>query len=157
MRLAIITGGSRGLGRALCEQLVARGYQVLEFSRTAAHDYSVHIDLASPQGCRDTVAKAIESIDIGTLQELLLVNNAGTLDPIGALSQKSSAAVLANLNTNFTSAILVLAELMAKFQSAPCRKVLANISSGAALKGYAGWSLYCVQGGDGGIRPCGGG
>ena len=25
-----------------------------------------------------------------------------------------------------------------------CRKVVASISSGAALKGYAGWSLYCA-------------
>jgi benzil reductase ((S)-benzoin forming) len=144
-RLAIITGGSRGLGRALCEQFLARGFQVIEFSRTAPHAYSVRVDLASPESCRAAVAHAIASVDLKTLQELVVVNNAGTLDPIGASSQKPSAAVLANLNINFTSAIMVLAELTAKFQSAPCRKVLANISSGAAQRGLAGWSLYCAS------------
>ena len=144
-RLAIITGGSRGLGRALCEQFLARGYQVIEFSRTAPHAYSVRVDLASPEACRAAVAKAIASVELETLQELVVVNNAGTLDPIGASSQKPPAAVLANLNINFTSAIMVLAELTAKFQSAPCRKVLANISSGAAQKSIAGWSLYCAS------------
>lgn len=145
MRLAIITGGSKGLGRALCEQFMTRGYQVIEFSRTAPHAYSARIDLASPESCREVVAKAIASLDLHALQELVLVNNAGTLDPIGPAANKSPVATLANLNTNFTSAILVLAELITKFQKTPCRKVLANISSGAAQKGYAGWSLYCAS------------
>lgn len=145
MRLAIITGGSKGLGRALCEQFTARSYTVLEFSRTAPHAFSVRTDLASPENCRAEVAKAIASIDVDALEELVLVNNAGTLDPIGPASQKPPAAALANLNVNFTAAILVLAELIAKFQTAPCRKVLANISSGAAHNAYAGWSLYCAS------------
>lgn len=145
MRLAIITGGSKGLGLALCEQFLACGYQVIEFSRTAPHSYSIRVDLASPQACRDIVEKAIESIAVGTLKELVLINNAGTLDPIGASSQKPAAAVLANLNTNFTSAILVLSALVARFQSAPVPKRIANISSGAAQKGYAGWALYCAS------------
>jgi len=145
MRLAIITGGSKGLGRALCEQFIAHGYTVIEFSRTAPHAFSVRTDLASPESCRAVVAKAITTVDLESLEELVLVNNAGTLDPIGAASRNAPAALLANLNVNFTSAILVLAELIAKFQAAPCRKVLANISSGAALKAYAGWSLYCAS------------
>ncbi len=145
MRLAIITGGSKGLGHALCEQFLACGYQVIEFSRTAPHPYSVRVDLASPQACRDIVEKAIAPIGVDTLQELVLINNAGTLDPIGASSQKPAAAVLANLNTNFTSAILVLSALVARFQSAPGPKRIANISSGAAQKGYAGWALYCAS------------
>ena len=62
----------------------------------------------------------------------------------GQSSKKLSPALLANLNTNFTSSILALTEIIAKFQPAPCRKVVVNISSGAAQKGYAGWSLYCA-------------
>lgn len=56
-----------------------------------------------------------------------------------------SEAVLANLNINLKSAILVLTELIAKFQKASCRKILFNISFGAALKAYAGWSIYCAS------------
>ncbi|MDP2371773.1 SDR family NAD(P)-dependent oxidoreductase [Rhodoferax sp.] len=145
MRLAIITGGSKGLGLALCQQFEERGYRVLEFSRTAPHAYSVRADLSAPEAYAQVVAKAIAPLDADHLEELVVINNAGTLAPIGPASRQSRSAVLANLNTNFTSAILGLTELIGKFQHAPCRKVLANISSGAAHKGYAGWSLYCAS------------
>lgn len=145
MRLTIITGGSKGLGLALCQQFEARGYRVLEFSRTAPHAYSVRADLASPEAYAQVVATTVASLNDNLLEELLVINNAGTLAPIGPASGQSQHAVLANLNTNFTSAILGLAQVMARFQQTPCRKVLANISSGAAHKGYAGWSLYCAS------------
>lgn len=145
MRLAIITGGSKGLGLALCQQFEARGYRVLEFSRTAPHAYSVRADLASPEAYAQVVVTAVASLKDDLLEELLVINNAGTLTPIGPASGQSQHAVLANLNTNFTSAILGLSQVMARFQQTPCRKVLANISSGAAHKGYAGWSLYCAS------------
>jgi benzil reductase ((S)-benzoin forming) len=103
-------------------------------SHTAPHDYSVRFDLSWPETCRAAVAKAIALVEVDRLEELVVVHNADTLDPIGASSHKPSAAVLAKLNTSFTSAIMVLAELTAKFQSAPCRKVTANNSSAQATR-----------------------
>lgn len=144
MKLLLITGGSRGLGRALCEQFEFRGYQILEFSRAAPYSYSTRIDLSDPEKSRLIVAKAIASIDNRQLEDLIVISNAGMLEPIGPTSEKSSSDLIKNTNTNFVSAILVLTEIVARFQAAACRKVIANISSGAALKGRAGWSLYCA-------------
>ena len=48
LRLALITGGSRGLGAALCAEYRGKGWQVVEFSRTAPHPFSVRVDLADP-------------------------------------------------------------------------------------------------------------
>ncbi len=144
MKLLMITGGSRGLGQALCEQFKAKDYKILEFSRSAPYEYSVWIDLANPEASRLAVAKAIGPIDSSQLQELIVVSNAGMLEPIGQTSSKSYSDLLKNMNTNFVSAILVLTEMITKFQAAACRKVIINISSGAALKGRAGWSLYCA-------------
>jgi NAD(P)-dependent dehydrogenase (short-subunit alcohol dehydrogenase family) len=144
MKLLLITGGSRGLGRALCEQFEARGYKLLEFSRSAPYEYSVWIDLANPEASRLAVAKAIGPIHNSQLEDLIVVSNAGMLEPIGQTSSKSYSDLLKNMNTNFVSAILVLTEMITKFQPAACRKVIVNISSGAALKGRAGWSLYCA-------------
>jgi len=94
---------------------------------------------------RATVSRTLEAIDTTDCEEVVVVNNAGSLAPIGPAWRKPASEVLASLNANFTSAILVLSEAVAKFQHVPCRKVIANISSGAALKGYAGWSLYCAS------------
>jgi NAD(P)-dependent dehydrogenase (short-subunit alcohol dehydrogenase family) len=144
MKLLIITGGSRGLGQALCKEFESRDYKILEFSRSAPYGYSVRIDLANPEQSRLAVANAVASIDPGQLQELIVISNAGMLEPIGPTSSKSYLDVVKNMNTNFVSAVLVLTEIIAKFQAAACRKVIVNISSGAALKGRAGWSLYCA-------------
>jgi benzil reductase ((S)-benzoin forming) len=144
MRLALLTGGSKGLGLALSEGFAEQGFRVLEFSRSAPHSYSVPIDLASPENSLAVVADALASLGTEPVDEILVVNNAGTLDPIGPASKKPSDLVLANLNTNFTTAILVLAEVVRHFQTTPCRKVLANISSGAAKQSFSGWSLYCA-------------
>ncbi|MFN8413342.1 MAG: SDR family NAD(P)-dependent oxidoreductase [Anaerolineales bacterium] len=144
MKLLLITGGSKGLGLALCEQFKRNGYQVTEFSRSAPHEFSVSVDLTNPEMSRLAVAKAIAPIDINQLEELVVINNAGTLVPIGQTSEKDATDLLNSMNTNFVSAILVLTEIITKFQPATCKKIIANISSGAALKGYYGWSLYCA-------------
>lgn len=144
MRLALVTGGSRGLGRALCDQLQASGYQVVEWSRTAPHPFSVRLDLSAPGAARAAAAASLADITTAGCEDIVVLNNAGTLAPIGPASRKPPGDVLENLNVNFTSAILLLSEVVSRFQNVACRKVIANISSGAALKGYAGWSLYCA-------------
>lgn len=144
MKLFIITGGSRGLGYALCEQFKARDYKVIEFSRSAPHEFSIQTDLANPEASRLTIANTIASLDHSQLEELVVISNAGVLDPIGPTSNKARVDLIKNMNTNFVSPILVLTEIIAKFQATACKKIIANISSGAALKGYFGWSLYCA-------------
>lgn len=144
MKLLLITGGSRGLGQALCEQFQVRDYKILEFSRSAPHAYSIRIDLAEPDQSRLTVASALDPIDASQLRELIVISNAGTLEPIGPTSSQSYSDMMSNMNTNYVAPVLVITEIIARFQTASCRKVIVNITSGAALKGRAGWSLYCA-------------
>ena len=144
MRLALLTGGSKGLGLALCETLIERGYRVVEFSRSAPHTYSVRTDLAAPEESRRVVQREISSFGNERIEELLVVSNAATLEPIGPTSRKAPDAIVANLSTNITSAILILTEIVAQFQPTACRKVLANITAGVAQTGVAGWALYCA-------------
>jgi benzil reductase ((S)-benzoin forming) len=144
MKLLLITGGSKGLGRALCEQFETRNYKILEFSRSAPRPYSIRMDLANPEMSRHIVANAIETIDTSQLQELIVINNAGTLEPMGPTSSKPSPELMKNMNTNYVSPVLVLTEIIARFQETACRKVIVNITSGAAVQGRAGWSLYCA-------------
>jgi benzil reductase ((S)-benzoin forming) len=144
MRLALLTGGSKGLGLALCETLAARGFRVVEFSRTAPHPDSVRLDLSSPDATRHAVAQTLATIDPHSVHELLIVANAATLEPIGPSCRKDPASVVASLSTNLISAILFVSLCVAHFQHVPGRKVIANVSAGVARDGLAGWSLYCA-------------
>ncbi|WP_320150380.1 SDR family NAD(P)-dependent oxidoreductase [uncultured Tolumonas sp.] len=143
MKLAIISGGSKGLGHAIAEKLLVAGYQVVEFSRSAPHAYSIKLDFSTPDLMLPALSANLETLATKQWDEIVVVSNAASLSPIGPTSKKNSMAVLANININFTSAILFMSEVIKHFQSQPCRKVVASISSGAALKAYSGWSLYC--------------
>ena len=144
MKLAIISGGSKGLGEKLCEQYLALDFEVIEFSRTAPHAYSVTIDLASAYNTSQIVSEALTPLAQREWQEIVVISNAGTLNPVGPVSKKDIESVIASLNTNFVSGIVFMTEVLRYFQQHSGKKTLASISSGAALGERAGWSLYCA-------------
>lgn len=144
MRLAILTGGSRGIGRALVHQLQAQGYSLIEFSRSAPYAFSHALDLSDPITARECIHAALTPVAAAQISRLLVIGNAGVIEPVGPAACQAPGAVLANLNAGFVSAILFFNEVIARFQDLDCPKQLVSISSGAASKGYAGWSLYCA-------------
>lgn len=144
-RLAIISGGSRGLGRSFVELYQQAGYQVVEFSRSAPFDCSFAVDFSKPESLPSILSEVLTPCVEVDWQEIVVISNAASLDPIGPTSKKSAKLVLANLNINYVSAVLFISEVIRLFQHHVCKKVIASISSGAALKQYAGWSLYCSE------------
>jgi NAD(P)-dependent dehydrogenase (short-subunit alcohol dehydrogenase family) len=142
--LAIITGGSRGLGAALCDLYRERGWHVVEFSRSAPHSYSVPVDLSDPQAAAHVFAKTFAALAASSPPEVVAISNAGVLGPVGPVEHAPWVEIRANLEVNVVSAILFARQLAAAFQDHRCPKTFVNISSGAATKGRAGWSLYCA-------------
>jgi benzil reductase ((S)-benzoin forming) len=143
MKLAVVSGGSRGLGEALCRRYLDAGFQVLEFSRSAPHDFSVAADFAQPEQAVSVLARELASLAHLEFDEIVVISNAGTVEPVGPTSRKSPADILASLNVNIGSAVLFITEALRQFQRQPCKKTIVQISSGAALRPYFGWSLYC--------------
>lgn len=141
-RLALITGGSRGLGRALVTQLQAGGWRVVELSRSAPMAESVQVDLARPCDVVQALGDALAGVDPLAVRELLVLHNAGTVLPLGPAARQPVDALIDALNVNLVSGIAFLAAAMAHFQDSPGRKVVAHISSGAAVRAHAGLSLY---------------
>ena len=90
---ALVTGGNRGIGLAICKGLLARGCRVTlaardeEAGRKAAAEAGcafVRLDLSDPDTCFDAVVQA-GGFDI-------LVNNAGVLQDVSLLSPRSDFA-----------------------------------------------------------------
>lgn len=78
---ALVTGSSTGIGRVLCEQLLAEGYEVLALARRATEIdhprlHSIQVDLA------DRAATQAVAADIAArYQVTTLVHNAGVIRP----------------------------------------------------------------------------
>lgn len=141
-RLALVTGGSRGLGRALVTQLQAEGWRVIELSRSAPTADSVRVDLAQPAAVAQAVGAALAGVDPQSITDLLVLHNAGTVQPVGPTANKPVGEVIDALNINLVSGIAFLSTAMAHFQSCPGRKIVAQITSGAAVRAHAGLSPY---------------
>lgn len=78
-QVAVVTGGSTGIGVAICRRLVAEGFFVLNLSRRTADSslkgvVSVQVDLADPDATRAAAAELAKQYPIGTI-----VHNAGAV------------------------------------------------------------------------------
>lgn len=150
---AIVSGHSRGLGAAIADELLGRGIPVLGLARqgnpalVAQHGgqlAEVALDLADGAALAGLLAGAALGDWIADAEQVLLVNNAGTLQPMGPLPLQEVEAVARAVAVNVAAPMMLAAALaQAGGESVRERRVL-HVSSGAARKPYAGWSVYCA-------------
>jgi NAD(P)-dependent dehydrogenase (short-subunit alcohol dehydrogenase family) len=147
--VAIVTGASRGFGRALTAALLDRGWTVVADARRAADLDATALALNSPRliaipgDVTDPAHRAalvVAAIDAGPLE--LLVNNASRLGPSPqpALADYLAADVRAVYNANvFAPLALIQAALPALTAN---HGVIVNLTSDAAVEAYEGWGGY---------------
>jgi benzil reductase ((S)-benzoin forming) len=146
--VAIVTGHSRGLGAAVQAELRRREVRVLGISRSAAHDpglrlQEVALDLSSADALDAWLATpALEEFLVGA-NAVLLVNNAGVLQPVGPLETQEPATVSRAVAINVGAALALSAAVVHLTPRAKDRRIL-HVSSGAARNAYSGWSVYCA-------------
>lgn len=143
MKLALIIGGSRGLGLALLEQYRAAGWVVYEFSRSGTGEGHIDLDLASDDLAEYT--QLIDQLAAQAWREVVLVCNSASILPIKPLAQMDAQDLAQALQTNFTQPIRLIHAFVVAFAPHPARKVVAQVSSGAAQRAIASWSSYCAS------------
>ena len=147
--VAIVTGASRGFGRAVTVALLDRGWAVVGDARRASELKTIAAELDSSQlialpgdvteaSHRDALVAA--AIEAGPLR--LLVNNASRLGPSPqpALVDYPESELWAVYQTNvFAPLALIQAALPALTANGG---VIINLSSDAAVEPYPGWGGY---------------
>jgi NAD(P)-dependent dehydrogenase (short-subunit alcohol dehydrogenase family) len=153
--VAVVTGASRGLGRALAGALAATGYNLVIDARDslaleasaaairARHDLPMRSVLAVPGDIADPSHRAdlaAAAADLGGAS--LLVNNAGTLgaSPLPALADYPAGDLRASFEVNVVAPI-ALTQLFLPDLRRLGGSVL-SITSDAAVEAYAGWGGY---------------
>lgn len=139
--LAVITGGSRGLGAALDSAYREMGWTVVQFSRTESRDV-IPVDLADTHAASIAFERTLTDLASRSWGEVVAIGNAGVLAPSGPVERASYEAIVRNVHVNVTSAVLFVREFSVAFAEHACPKTFVNVSSGAAIHDHAGWSLY---------------
>ncbi|MCP5523506.1 MAG: SDR family oxidoreductase [Verrucomicrobiales bacterium] len=148
MKRALITGGSRGLGLALCDRLLSEGWEVVAVSRrtTAAFDklradsggrlHHFSVDLADHDG----VARLTERAGLLDGLDAFVANAAVGTE--GLLTLTSEAAIRETLEVNLTSTILLTRQVVKGMLGRGGSLVF--VSSVAARTGFSGLSVYAA-------------
>jgi NAD(P)-dependent dehydrogenase (short-subunit alcohol dehydrogenase family) len=152
MPVGIITGASKGLGRALAEALAARGWDLVLDARTAAvlHETA---DRLGTYGTRVTALPG-DVTDAGHRAELvaaarklggldLLVSNASALgaEPLVRLEVLDPDGLRRALEVNVVAALGLVQEALPLLRASGAGTVIA-ISSDAAAEAYETWGGY---------------
>ena len=153
-KTAVVTGGSRGIGKAICLELARQGANVV-FSyagNTAAAEETlaalkelgvearaVQGDVADPAAVKNLIDTAVK--ELGGLH--ILVNNAGiTRDNLAMmLKEEDFDAVIA---TNLKGAFLCMKAAARPMMKAKFGRII-NLSSVVALRGNPGQINYCAS------------
>jgi len=153
-KCAIVTGGSRGIGRAIVETLAQRGARVIIADRqdelaaataaevaaaTGQEVSALHVDVADHLSARDLAEKALARL--GRLD--ILVNNAGiTRDTLLLRMDEADwdQVVDINLKGAFNCSKAVLRQMMKQRSGR-----IVNIASVSGIAGQAGQANYSAS------------
>jgi 3-oxoacyl-[acyl-carrier protein] reductase len=150
-QVALVTGASRGIGRAIALALAAKGFRVVGTATTEAGAAAIGEALAPHDGCRgivldvtagDAAGAAIDAIvrDSGALH--VLVNNAGITRDTLSMRMKDDdwdAVVATNLTAVFRASRAALRPMMKQRYGR-----IVNITSVVGASGNPGQANYAA-------------
>ena len=149
MHIYIVTGTTRGLGRALAEAIVGAGDWLLSLSsapeRLGHRRCNVQCDLRRLESVPISLERLLSSVNPENAKGIILVNNAGVLEPIGPVDTLEEKHILDHLLVNQAAPAILMSAFIRLTEGIRCRRRIINISSGAGRHPYAGWSMYCAS------------
>ncbi len=150
-RVLFVTGASRGIGRAIAERGVARGFVVGALARDGAAlaalaaDHPAGSILPLPCDVRDAdaVAAAVAELDARAGAPQLVVHAAGVLGPVGPAWEARGPELADAIATSAVGCANVAAATVPAMRAAGAGALVA-ISASAATRVFRGWAAYAA-------------
>jgi short-subunit dehydrogenase len=154
-KLIVVTGGSKGIGRAVIEKFITQGFDVATCSRNESELQALKKDLVSVSAEAKIHVKAIDMskkhevkmftdfvMALGQSVEVL-VNNAGYFVP-GEICTEPEGTLESMIDANLYSAYYTTRGLAASMKKNSGGHIF-NICSIASIKAYANGGSYAVS------------
>ncbi len=139
--MVIITGTSRGIGKAIAENYLSRGEKVIGIGRTHTISHSsysaIHCDLSNPD--------SIEQLSFPEPDErMIFIHNAGILGKVDYFERLDSHEIVKVMQVNLFAGTAILQKLLRQTPgTTPFTSVF--IGSGAGKNPIASWASYCAS------------
>ncbi|UTW44493.1 SDR family oxidoreductase [bacterium SCSIO 12696] len=147
-QVALVTGGSRGIGAAVARNLASKGYSVcINFKSQRAHAEKLRnelmddgfnaITVQADVSIEDDVVRLFNAVDNQLGPVTALVNNAGILLPQMRVEDMDAQRINHVITTNITSQFICAREAIKRiaFKYGGRGGAIVNVSSGAARLG----------------------
>ncbi len=156
MDLYVLTGASRGLGRALAEQLLAPDRVLLTIARrpdgtlataAAAKGTTIEqwaLDLAHDVGAAARLEAWLHAQASDRFPAATLINNAGLAGRVGPIGASDADTLAAVLRVGLEAPLLLSSAFLRATRAWGADRRVLNISSGAGRRPIAGWAAYCA-------------
>ena len=150
-KVTIVTGGGRGIGKAIALRIAAEGANMILLSRSPeqlretememrSHGFSVQV-FAIDIGRHNSVQEAVQRIldDYGTID--ILINNAGIQGPIGQLVESDIEQWIQTIHTNLIGTYLCSRLVLPTMMKHRSGKII-NLAGGGATAPRKNFSAY---------------
>ncbi|MDG3065877.1 SDR family NAD(P)-dependent oxidoreductase [Thauera mechernichensis] len=153
----ILSGPTRGLGRALFDRLVSQGYHTVglgrDLGRIAAVASSapeqvqlVEVDLGADSDVLTTALAAVHRIlSTNSSGPLAFISNASIIEPIGRATELTCSGLDRAMRINCLAPLIVANSLTKTAQAQGRPLLVLDVSSGAACRPIRGWQAYCTS------------
>ncbi|MEQ8904094.1 SDR family oxidoreductase [Ekhidna sp.] len=153
-RLVVITGGTKGIGKALVDRFASEGWPVATCSRkdddldalrkeiSEKHQTLIHTfkaDLSKKEGVKDFV----EFVQMIAKPVEILVNNTGVFNP-GSVLEEADGALEQMIDTNLYSAYHLTRAIAPAMKQNKSGHIF-NLCSVASLKAYPNGGSYSIS------------
>lgn len=138
----IITGISSGIGYALAQHYLNLGNKVIGIGRRNPiqhKNFSFY-----EKDLSETVDFSFLQNHISDAEQLLLINNAGTIGNIERISEQQNSDIQSTMQIN-TVAPMLLCQCVLKHFPLEKALIIVNISSGAGKRPIPSWASYCAS------------
>ncbi|OWP63394.1 short-chain dehydrogenase [Hymenobacter amundsenii] len=148
MHYYIITGSSRGLGKALAEAILQQpDATVIGVCRHAtiqhAHYHHQPLDLSDLQAVQNNLHKVFARFPDAA--SLTLINNAAVLGDIGYIGEHQNEHFEFVFDVNLIAPAMLMNTFLSAYQGRTIPRTILNISSGAAQRAVDGWGAYSAS------------
>lgn len=144
--LAVITGTTRGIGAALLAAAKDAGAMTASVNRRSLGEAGeLVVDLSNPASWTEFAAWLDATVLQHEPERMVAIHNAATINPIGTAGSVDLDAYTQHVLANAGAPMVLGAAIVGVAERHELPTRLMQISSGASITPFPGWSGYCAS------------